>query len=481
MKSDNGTGRVRPTLRLLGPEQIQAVHRYSLDILETTGIRVESPEAVSIFRRSGGVTVRDGVVFIHQGLVGHALETAPSSVEIFDRRGETAFVLGRGQTGGTRFGIGVTNTGFQEIATNRVRPFTRADTRHAASLAGLLPDFDMISTPGIPSDADPVRLDLLSALDLYANTIKPLVLLIADDRNTDRVFELLGFMHGDISRRPFCIPYVNPVTPLVMNASTTAKMISSIRNGLPLMYSNYGMYGGTTPATEAGTLALLNAELLAGLVFSQLVREGSGIILGSLPAAFNMQSMGSSYTPATYLLNLACAEMMDHYGIPHCGTSGSNAGWGPDLQASAGLWLNHLTSCLGRVGCAPFVGGNFDSMAFSPATVVLSGQIIREARKFADGFMLDDAAAGLDEIHLTGHGGNYLTSVQTLESLSRLNPAGSVWPPLSLEKWQEQGMPQSGDLLAAHTLDIYSGAIKASQENNDRIAIGEAYIDKMNF
>lgn len=104
-------------------------------------------------------------------------------------------------------------------------------------------------------------------------------------------------------------------------------MIAAINNNLPLMYSNCCMYGGCSPITEGGTLALLNAELLGGLVFSQLVKEGSKMILGSLPAAFNMSTMGSYYAPTTYLLNLACAEMMDYYKIPHCGTSGSSNAW----------------------------------------------------------------------------------------------------------------------------------------------------------
>ncbi|MCP4648083.1 MAG: hypothetical protein GY852_10200, partial [bacterium] len=174
------------------------------------------------------------------------------------------------------------------------------------------------------------------------------------------------------------------------------------------------------PVSEGGSLALLNAELLAGLVFGQLVKEGSKIILGSLPAAFNMHSMGSLYTPTSYLLNLACAEMMEFYEIPHCGTSGSTSGRGADLLASENLWLNHLSSCMGKIGCAPFVGGNFDSMAFSPSTVVLSDQIIGKAKAFVKGFTLTEESVNHQEIARVGHGGNYLTSEQTLAALGKL-------------------------------------------------------------
>ena len=70
---------------------------------------------------------------------------------------------------------------------------------------------------------------------------------------------MLSFLHGDISAKPFCIPYFNPITPLILNKSTSDKMIASINNRLPIMYSNYSMYGGTSPVTEGGSLALLNA------------------------------------------------------------------------------------------------------------------------------------------------------------------------------------------------------------------------------
>jgi trimethylamine--corrinoid protein Co-methyltransferase len=261
-----------------------------------------------------------------------------------------------------------------------------------------------------------------------------------------------------------------------LNKTTTDKMVASIQHNLPFMYSNYSMYGATSPDTEAGTLALLTAELLAGLVFSQLVKEGSKIILGSLPAAFNMGSLGSSYTPATYLLNLASAEMMDFYNIPHCGTSGSSNGRGGDLFSSGNLWLNHLSSCLGKVGCIPFVGGNFDSMVFSPTTVVLSNQIIGEARKFAKGFTLNEETVNLQEILTVGPGGDYFTSEQTLASLAERGNTDTLWPSLSLDAWKEQGKPTVEEELIETTKDLYSKAIKASEENMEVIKKGEDYI-----
>ncbi|NQU87607.1 MAG: trimethylamine methyltransferase family protein [Mariniphaga sp.] len=468
---------VRPKLQLLGSEQMNEIHQYSIRILEDTGIEVESKEALKIFKKSDAVKIKNGVVYIKAELVNHAIKKAPSNIEVFNKTGDIAFQLGKGQGNNTYFGIGVTNTWYQDIETNQVELFTRKHMQHSTKLGDLLDNYDMISTLGIPSDVDAGESDLFSALDMYANTSKPMVLLISGENKINEVLELLSFLHGDISEKPFCIPYVNPITPLVLNKTTTDKMIASIEHRLPVMYSNYSLYGGTSPVTEGGSLALLNAELLAGLVFSQLVKEGSKIILGSLPAAFNMTTMGSQYTPTSYLLNLACAEMMNYYKIPHCGTSGSNNGRGADLLASGDLWLNHLSSCIGKIGCAPFVGGNFDSMAFSPTTVVLSNHIIGEARKFAKGFILNEKAVNLPEISTIGHGGNYFTSEQTLALLNELDSSKTIWPSMSLDTWKEKEMPTAEKDLINYTLDLYSKAKKASEETIDIIKKGEEFIN----
>ena len=468
---------IRPKLNLLGPEQINEVHRYSIRILEDTGIKVESKTALEIFAKSDGAEIKDDVVYIKGELIDHAIKQAPSNIEVFNKNGESAFHLGKNQGNETHFGIGCTNTWFQDIESSEVELFTRKHMQHSTKLGDLLDNYAMVSTLGIPSDVSMDKLDLYSSLDMYANTTKPLVLLISGEGAINDVFDLLSSLHGDISTLPFCIPYVNPITPLLLNETTTDKMIASINHGLPLMYSNYSMYGGTSPVTEGGSLALLNAELLAGLIFSQLVKEGSKIILGSLPAAFNMASMGSHYTPTSYLLNLACAEMMSFYEIPHCGTSGSNNGRGADLLASGNLWLNHLSSCMGKVGCAPFVGGNFDSMAFSPATVVLSNQIIGEAKKYAKGFTLDEQSINLQEIDKVGHGGNYFTTEQTLATLQEPGNPTALWSSLSLDAWKEQHMPTAEKELIQYTQELYSRSISASEENIDIIKKGEEYIE----
>ena len=344
----------------------------------------------------------------------------------------------------------------------------------ATGLGNTLKEFDFISTPGVIQDIPPETADLYGVLEIMANTTKPFVMLISNWDCFNPALDLCEHLTGDISSYPSIIPYVNPITPLVLNAETTMKMDAAIKRGLPLIFSNYGMSGATCPITPAGTLVLLMAELLAGLVYSQLVKEGAPIILGSLPAAFDMKNAGSFYSPNTLLLNLACAEMVASYNIPHCGTSGSGNGWGADLLASTTLCINHLTSCLGAAGMVPFVGGSFDSLVFSPELVVFADDLIHQSRLFSSGFSIKDEFVGFSDISTIGPGGNYLLSSLTGQHFKESQFSSTIWPFLTLDKWKKQNKPKAEKLLKDRTCELLNNPV-IPIDHDEIIKKGEAF------
>jgi trimethylamine--corrinoid protein Co-methyltransferase len=463
---------VQPILTILKDEQIEQIHDSSLQVLSSVGVRVDSVPARKLLGKAAGPGAVDGDrVYIPRELVHWALQTAPPTVQVYDRRGNLSFEL----PGQTRFGIGVTALYYQDPQGDQVTPFSRRSMEQMVRLGGMLPSFDVISTVGVVQDVPTEMSDLYATLEMLANTIKPLVLLVSKEEAFPDVLDLLEHLQSDLSSRPFVLPYLNPISPLVINRGTADKMFLAAERGLPFIYSNYGMAGATTPITAAGALVLLNAELLAGLTLSQLIKEGHPVILGSLPAFFDMKGMGSFYDPQSYVVDLACAEMMDHYRVPHCGTSGSGMGWGADLIASGHQWMNHLVSCIGKVGLAPFVGDNLGAKAFSPSIVVYANEIIQQARLFAQGFALDNSTIGLDEILVAGPGGSFLTSELTLQHFREGYYRSDIFPSLTLEEWMTRDRPDAGKQLMLHTQQLLSKA-SAPDDHTDLMARGEAYL-----
>ncbi|MCK5836028.1 MAG: trimethylamine methyltransferase family protein [Desulfobacula sp.] len=317
--------------------------------------------------------------------------------------------------------------------------------------------------------------ELIGFLEMLANTKKPITLLISDPETFKHCLLMSDLLVGEKATQSSIIPYFNPITPLILNQETTLKIDLTVSRGMPFIFSNYGMSGATCPITPGGTLAVLLAELLAGLVYGQLLREGTPIILGSLPAAFDMKSMQSFYTPQSMMINLCCAEMMRHYDIPHCGTSGGGMGRGPDLLSGSMLWMNHLTSILGSPGLVPFVGNNFDSLAFSPATVVYAAEIIRLARDFSRGFSLDTKEVGLEEIIGLGPGASYLTSNLTMEKFKDPLTKSDIWPYTSLDKWKDAGCPKIGKELRQYTHDLLE-KLTSPDDHDQILEAGEEYM-----
>lgn len=469
---------LKPKISLMTREQRKKIHHDALLILENTGIQVDDPGAKKMFEKVLGKTPEDQRIRITRDLVQWAIAAAPSKIRIYDRLGGPAFELNGDGSEDTVFGIGVTNLHYQDPVNNSIKTFSRNHMAAAAGLGNTLDNFDFISTPGVIQDLSPDIADLYGVLEMMANTTKPIVMLIAEGACFNPALDLCEQLIGDLAAHPFLVPYVNPITPLVLNSETTIKMAESIHRGLPLIFSNYGMSGATCPITPAGTLALLTAELLAGLVYSQLVKEGAPIILGSLPASFDMKKAGSFYSPQSLLINLACAEMMSFYNIPHCGTSGSGNGWAADLLAGTTLCINHFTSCLGNVGMVPFVGGNFESLVFSPELVVYSDDLIHQSRLFASGFSINDESIGFSDISTMGPGGNYLLSAQTGKHFKDSQFSSRVWPLLTLDKWKEQGEPRAEEILRKRTCDLLNNPARPA-DHGDILSRGESFLTRI--
>lgn len=463
---------VQPRVDVLSHEQMEQIHEYSLRILSTCGVRLDSERARELFVKAAGKASVDGDrVRISGDLVDWALGAAPTMVEVYNRRGTPAFQL----PGRARFGIGVTSLQYQDPMSDQVTPFARKHMQLMVRLGSALQSFDAISTVGIVQDVPPTKSDLYATLDMVANTDKPLVILVSDENAFPSVLDLLEHLHGDLASRPFVMPYFNPISPLIIDRGTVFKMFHAAERGMPFLYSNYGMAGASTPITPAGALVLLNAELLAGLVLSQLIREGTPVVLGSLPACFDMRGVGSFYEPRSYLVDLACAEMMAYYQVPHCGTSGSGMGWGPDLISAGHQWFNHLVSCMGKVGLAPFVGDILGSKAFSPTVLVYANEVIEQARLFAGGFALDEGSVALAEILGVGPGGSFLTTDLTLKRFRTATFQSKIFANLTLEKWQELGMPEAGKLLRDHTRRLLD-RLDPPGDHAELMARGEAFI-----
>jgi len=463
---------IQPTIRILSNDQKDRIHCDALKILSSVGIRVESSLSREIFKKAiGSKAIKNDIVHIPSEIIETALKTAPSALDIYNRKGEKCMRL----PGEPRFGLGVTTLYYQDPETDELSPFSRKHVETCVRLGDTLASYDFVSTPGILQDVPPHSVDCYTALEMIAHTTKPLVILVSRTEALPDVLDLLEHLHGNLSLKPFVIPLMTPITPLFIDTGTFDRMYATIERGLPFIYVNYGMAGASTPITPYGSLTLLIAEILAGVTLSQLVHEGTPVIAGCLSTFMDMRTMVNFYDPVSYLLNLACGEMMALYQIPHYGNSGNAVGWGADLIAAGHQWMNHVLACLGTTGMAVFVGTVLGSKVFSPKLAVYADEVIEQARLMARGIELDDGFSLMREISATGPAGNFLSSDLTLKNFRQAYFKSAIFPRFTMEDWQSHGYPKAEDHLSRFTKVLIED-LKPSDECFAMIEKGEAFI-----
>ncbi|MGD8658786.1 MAG: trimethylamine methyltransferase family protein [Desulfobacterales bacterium] len=467
-------GIIRPSIRILSNDQKDRIHSDALKILSSIGIRVESSRGREIFKKAiGSNAITDKIVRIPPEIIETALKSAPSKLDIYNREGQKCIHL----PGKARFGLGVTTLYFQDPETDDLTPFNRKSLETCVRLGDTLASYDFVSTPGILQDVPPHTVDCYTTLEMIAHTTKPLVILVSEAEALPDVLELLEHLHGDLATKPFVIPLLTPISPLVIDAGTFDRMLVTIERRLPFIYVNYGMAGASTPITPYGSLTMLIAEILAGVTMSQLIHEGAPLFAGCLNAFMDMKTMVNFYDPESYLLNLACSEMMAFYQIPHYGNSGNAVGWGGDLIAAGHQWMNHVLACLGTTGMAVFVGTVLGSKVFSPKLAVYANEVIEQARWITKGIEMDDHFSLMREIEAAGPAGNFLSSDLTLKNFRKAYFESAIFPRLTMEDWQSLGCPKAEAYLSRYTKTL----IEDFTPNDESFAIidkGEAFINR---
>ena len=177
---------VRPKLHLLNEEQIEQAHLYTLSVLSETGVRVDSPSMLSLLEHKLGLKADGRMIRFPAEVVEEAIQSAPKTIDVFNRRGEQTFTLGADRL---RFGVGVTALFYQEPVDDHLDLFTRKNFQDLVRLGSACTLYDVISTVGIVRDVPENLTDLYGSLEHIANTTKPLVLLVSDENKFPAVLQ----------------------------------------------------------------------------------------------------------------------------------------------------------------------------------------------------------------------------------------------------------------------------------------------------
>ncbi len=446
-----------PVFRIVSDEGLRRIHGAAISLLQDPGVQVTTEAARTLLLDAGCSAAGEDVVRIPESIVDEALSSAPKSFALHDRDGRERVFLGEGRA---YFGTGITSLNYQDPATDEVRDFTVEDIAAVARLTDALANLDFAATPGVVRPSADVPLSLVNQhefLAMVTNTTKPIMTLVADADALSDVLDMAAVVAGgreELRRRPFVVPYLNPVTPLMFNVDTLDKLLLAADWGIPVVCEAAPNLGATSPVTVAGTTAITAAETLAGLVISQLRRKGTPYISGSVPMVMDMRTGDISGGGAPGLLALlASTELAHFWGLPVVGAGGSTDSKVADAQAAVDLSHYVMADILAGVDLSFDVGSTEFGLSHSPIVTVLADETISMLRGMMSGVPTDDESLALEEIREAGIGGQFLASPHTLRHFRELwTPTLLSWE--SRRIWEAAGSETMSDRARKRAVEL---------------------------
>lgn len=201
---------------------------------------------------------------------------------------------------------------------------------------------------------------------------------------------------------------------------------------------------------------MANAEVLSGLVITQLRRPGTPFVYGSGSGPLDMKTTVATYASPEFMLHMmATAELAHHYyHLPVWGFSGCSDAKVPDMQAGieSALWI--LWTALSGANLVHDVGYIESGLTLSYEMMVVGDELISFVRRLLAGIDLSPEQLALGVTAAVGPGGDFLSTDHTLDHFRR------VWYPRLLDRrsftsWEEAGKPtmaQNARGLARQTL-----------------------------
>jgi trimethylamine---corrinoid protein Co-methyltransferase len=455
------TGAKAGNLTILSESELDKIYESSLSLLMDPGLVSDSDLFLDIFEKGGAIVDRQKrTIRISRQMVEWAIASAPKSFVLHGRNDPDKDLLI--EHGRVYYGMGGTSEPLiWDWDKWKTRQPTKADMVNNTRVGHELPNIDFVQSICMSGDKPTGEVIFHDFDAIYRNTTKPSVINILERPFTRKLIEMTAAVSGGESQmreHPTVLGIVTPISPLkiaVMNEG----MIDAIEAGIPILYSPGPLMGATGPATVAGTLVLTNAEVLFGLVLTQLIQPGAKIVLKPDTDVFDMRTTQVTYgSPEQDLGKVAMVQLAKRYNIPLYSLGGGVECKVPDAEAASEAMMSMLLNGLAGATLNQSLGSLSFGLYGSPEMVVICDEIVLMIKRVLDGINVSDETIGLDVMRAVGPGGSYLAQEHTLKYFRKELYYPRLFKRLASEEWVSAGSKMIHQVAHERVMQILSAA-----------------------
>jgi len=405
---------LRKKYKLLSRKEIEKIHRTSLKILTTIGVRIPHKKILEFLSERCQVNFSTGVVKFPLNLIEEVLASIKRSFKkpVFPERLEI-----KGAVGGFTPAIWDPEKGR--------RPPSLADAEKALRIGNQLPQVAFNGLLFNPMDCLPYQ-DIWGWAISLTRSIKPSGCWLLTPDSLKVVYQMCCVAVGEkeFKRKPLFGYACFLSSPLRYPEDALEMAWEAFQMGLPV---NFGapmtIPGGTGPIHLAGTLTLSNAETISGWVLNYLFQQPI-TRYDACPVVMDMRTGCGNYAhPQAVAMNAAVADISRFYGLlpegGHLGDTdaplpGIKAAWERVFTSLVSLMVNETGKISFRIGVLGPAGscGCLEQM-------IIDAEIAEALNQFFRGIQVDEEKIAYPLIEKVGIGGNYLLLEETIKEMRK--------------------------------------------------------------
>jgi trimethylamine--corrinoid protein Co-methyltransferase len=427
---------------MLTDDDIRRIHDASVWILERVGVRAHDERIMTLLADAGADTDRNShIARIPESLL----------MDSIARAGKSYILHGRDASKTARFGYGDLVTlqspgqpAWIDLKQKIRRAATSEDARLAIRLGDALSNVDIVGTMCQPVDVPTAIRDIWQTAEMVKGSTKPTRCWMANGQTAHYILEIYKTVAGGeqaLRERPMAEPFIEPISPLREMADTSVGiLLECTRLGQPFAYGAMVQTGITGPVTLAGALAQENAENLAAIVVTQLIRPGTPVLYGGIAHTVDMRTASIVFGSAEQgLISLAMIQVAKSYGFPvyvNTCLSDSNA---DDEQTGIEKGINLMLVSLAGADLLAHIGIIGTDQGGSLAQLVIDNELVGYIKRINRGIRIDEETLALDVISESAHESSYLGHPHTLTHMR-----DELWMPTIFERrpweaWKQRG------------------------------------------
>jgi trimethylamine--corrinoid protein Co-methyltransferase len=237
------------------------------------------------------------------------------------------------------------------------------------------------------------------------------------------------------------VSLINANSPMTFDATMLGALKVYARAGQACIITPFILSGAMAPVTPVGVMTQTLAEALSCIAFSQLVRPGAPVILGSFASSISMQSGAPTFgTPEPALVLYGMAQLARRLGLPFRSGGSLCAGKIPDAQAAHESSQTLLPTVLGGVNFVLHAAGWLEGgLASSYEKFIIDTDQLGMMQVMLEGYDLTENGQAMDAIREVGPGSHFLGCAHTQANFETAFYRSSVADNNSFEQWEEEG------------------------------------------